>query len=106
MKNFLVFIKYKVSMEEVERHTPDHREYLQSQYERGILLLSGPFVPRTAGVLWARASDRSEVEAMIAQDPFQVRGVASYEIQEFKPVMFAEQLRPILEAQDLSAARN
>lgn len=87
-------------METVEEHTPAHREYLKSQYGVGRLLMSGPFVPRTAGVLWAQAEDRLDIQAMVQADPFWVNGVAEFEINEFKPVMFAEGLKPVLEAQN------
>lgn len=87
-------------METVEEHTPAHREYLKSQYAEGRLLMSGPFVPRTAGVLWAQAEDRLAVQSMIEKDPFWTNGIAEFEINEFKPVMFAEGLKPMLEAQN------
>ena len=100
MKNFLIIITYKVPIETVEQHTPAHREYLKSQYAEGRLLMSGPFVPRTAGVLWAQAHERGDVESMIAADPFYVNEVADWQIIEFKPVMFAEGLRSVIEAQN------
>lgn len=106
MKNFLVFIKYTAPIEQVEARTPEHREYLKAQYAKGLLLVSGPYVPRTAGVLWAQASDRSEIEEMTSQDPFFTHGIADYEIQEWKPVMFADILQPVFQAQDISVGRN
>ena len=100
MKNFLIIITYKVPIETVEQHTPAHREYLKSQYAEGRLLMSGPFVPRTAGVLWAQAGEKGEVESMIQADPFYVNEVADWQIIEFKPVMFAESLKGAIEAQN------
>jgi uncharacterized protein YciI len=100
MKNFLIIITYKVPIETVEEHTPAHREYLKTQYAQGRLLMSGPFVPRTAGVLWAQAQETEEVEAMIAADPFYQNDVADWQIIEFKPVMFADSLKAAIEAQN------
>lgn len=94
MKNFLVFIRYKVPIEVVEQHTPEHRSYLRTLYEKGDLLFSGPLVPRTAGVLWAQAAEKSRVEEFTKADPFYKNGVADYEILEFNPVMNA----PVLDA--------
>ncbi len=99
MKNFLIIITYKVPIETVEEHTPAHREYLKTQYAQGRLLMSGPFVPRTAGVLWAQAQEREDVEAMIQSDPFYLNQVADWQIIEFKPVMFADGLKATIEAQ-------
>lgn len=100
MKNFLILIKYKVPIEVVEEHTPAHREYLKTQYAQNRLLMSGPFAPRTGGVLWAQAPERAEVQAMIDSDPFSTNGVANWEIIEFNPVMFSESLKATFEAQN------
>jgi uncharacterized protein YciI len=100
MKNFLIILRYKVDMAIVEEHTAAHRAYLKTQYDEGRLLMSGPFVPRIAGVLWAQAQEQAEVQRMIDADPFNVHGVADWEIIEFKPVMFAESLKATFEAQN------
>ncbi len=94
MKNYLIILRYKVPLETVELHTPAHRAFLKTQYEANTLLLSGPFVPRTAGVLWGQAEDRTVIDRMIENDPFHVEGVADYEVFEFSPTMHA----PLLDA--------
>jgi uncharacterized protein YciI len=99
MRNFLILLRYKVPIEVVEEHTPDHRAYLKTRYEAGDLIMSGPFVPRTAGVLWAQAQDRDRIDSLIANDPFHQRGVADYEVIEFKPVMNAPALNSLFAAQ-------
>lgn len=38
------------------------------------------------GVILCRAADRAAVEALTAEDPFRIHGVADYEIIEFSPV--------------------
>ncbi len=92
MKNFLILLRYKVPIEIVEEHTVAHRAYLKTLYASGDLMFSGPFVPRVAGVLWARAAERSRVDAFIAQDPFFLNGVADYEVNEFTVTMHASSL--------------
>jgi uncharacterized protein YciI len=104
MKNFLILIKYKVPIETVEEHTPAHREYLKEQYAKGLLLMSGPFVPRTAGVLWAQAEAREAIDQMTEGDPFFTNAVADFEIIEFKPIMHADSLNRLFAAQ--AAVRN
>ncbi len=99
MKNFLIFLRYKAPIEIVEKHTDAHRAFLKSQYDAGVLLISGPFVPRTGGMLWGQAEDRSTIDAMIARDPFHLEGVADYEVIEFKPVMHSSMLSPLFESQ-------
>ncbi len=82
MKYYLINLHYIVPMAQVEEHTVAHRAYLRTQYDAGILLFSGPRVPRTGGVLFGRAENIGVIETMIAADPFKTTGTAEYEIVE------------------------
>jgi uncharacterized protein YciI len=97
MKYFLINIHYTQPLETVAEITPEHRAYLKTKYDAGILLFSGPRVPRTAGVLFAKADDVSVINDMIAADPFKTKAIADYEVIEIAPVMWAEQLKPVFE---------
>jgi len=97
MKYFAIITDYIVPMEKVVEITPEHRAYLQTQYDAGIMLFSGPLVPRTGGMLVAKADDISIIENMIANDPFKVKGIADYKVIETAPVMWAEGLKSIFE---------
>jgi len=48
--------------------------------------MSGPQVPRTGGVIIARAASREAIEAFFANDPYQVNKLATYRFVEFEPV--------------------
>ena len=48
----------------------------------GRMLLSGPFVPRTGGVIIADVASREELDAMLREDPYAAVGT-TYEIMEF-----------------------
>jgi uncharacterized protein YciI len=85
---FLLVLKYKVSIEQVDRVAPAHREYLSRAYQAEELLVSGPRVPRTGGVIVARVKTRQEVDALIHQDPFFQQEIADYEVIEFLPASF------------------
>lgn len=80
---FIISLTYHKSLEEVDAHLSDHVEFLKSHYAKGIFLASGRKNPRTGGVILALATNRAEVEAIIARDPFHIHGVATYEITEF-----------------------
>ena len=95
MKYYIINISYVVPFETVVERTPEHRAYLKTNYDKGIMLFSGPREPRTGGVLFARAEERSVIEEMIAGDPFNTSGTAKYEIIEIKPVMWAEELNKL-----------
>lgn len=56
-------------------------------YAAGDFIASGPQTPRVGGVIMIKANDRAAVEAIIAQDPFNIHGIADYQIVEFTPTM-------------------
>jgi len=85
---FLLLLKYKVPIEQVERVTPAHREFLDECYRAEKLLISGPRVPRTGGVIVARVKTREEADVLIHEDPFFKEGIADYEVVEFQAVKF------------------
>ena len=97
MKYFLINLTYTVPLEKVQEITPEHRAYLKTNYDAGILLFSGPRVPRTGGVLFAKAEDTSVIEEMITNDPFKTKEIAEYEVIEIAPVMWNEGLNKIFE---------
>jgi uncharacterized protein YciI len=80
---FIIVLDYLCPLATVERHVAAHRAHLAEQYAAGKLVVSGPQVPRTGGVIVARCGDRAEVEAMMQCDPFIREGVARYRVIEF-----------------------
>ncbi|MEI8134886.1 MAG: YciI family protein [bacterium] len=98
MKYFAILTDYIAPMESVVEITPEHRAYLKTQYDAGIMLFSGPLVPRTGGMLFAQANDRADIDAMIARDPFHLKQIATYTVIETSPVMWATELNKIFEA--------
>ncbi|HEY3353705.1 MAG TPA: YciI family protein [Polyangia bacterium] len=93
---FVVLIHYDRPAEEVARVRPAHREFLQRYYASGHLVCSGPQVGGHGGVALARGADRAEVEAIFAQDPYRLQGVAHHELIEFQVVSHAPELAPFL----------
>lgn len=77
-------------MSEVDRYLAAHREYLAEHYAAGDFIASGPQTPRVGGVIMIKADDCTVVDAIIAQDPFNVNGIADYQIVEFTPTMFCD----------------
>lgn len=85
---FAVILKYKKPIEEIERHTPAHRAFLDRYYEKGVLLISGRQTPPTGGVILAKAESREAAQSIFDEDPFKTEGVADYEFYEFTPSKF------------------
>jgi uncharacterized protein YciI len=94
---FIVTLTYTVPLESVDEVLPAHVGWLEEQYAAGALLASGRRVPRTGGVLLARAEDRAALDALLATDPFHKAGVADYEVLEFTASMTAPGLEGLIE---------
>ncbi|MCC4797626.1 hypothetical protein BCT30_05675 [Enterovibrio norvegicus] len=89
---FVVSLTYTVALSEVDQYIDAHIAYLEKQYAEGHFLASGRKVPRTGGIILARANDRAHLDAILCEDPFYQAGVADYDIMEFEPSMTAEGL--------------
>lgn len=94
MKHFLIDNTFLSPLPEVEAATPAHREFLQTGYDQGVFLYSGPKVPRTGGVILARAASLEELQAFMAADPFVTGKMVETRYVEFNPV----KRQPFLEA--------
>ena len=87
---FIAVLTYRKPLEVVDRYLQAHRDYLVEHYAAGDFIMSGPQTPRVGGMIMMKAESRPAVEAIIAQDPFKINGIADYQIVEFTPTMFCE----------------
>lgn len=91
----LAVIRYRASLEVIEAATEAHRAYLRELKAAGTLVVSGPVVPRTGGVLLLRVPDDNSATALDAVrdgDPFWKQGLANYELLPWNPVIGREGL--------------
>jgi uncharacterized protein YciI len=87
---FLVLSRYVKPIEEVDRFIPEHRAFLARYYNSGLFIVSGPFQPRTGGLILTADASREAIEAALAEDPFVRENIAEYDIREFTPTKGAE----------------
>ncbi|MCI9054800.1 MAG: GTP cyclohydrolase [Muribaculaceae bacterium] len=87
---FIAILTYKKPLSEVDKYLQAHRDYLAEHYAAGDFIASGPQNPRIGGVIMIKAADREVVNAIISQDPFNINGIADYQIVEFTPTMFCD----------------
>ena len=87
---FIAILTYKKPLSEVDRFLATHREYLAKHYAAGIFIASGPQTPRVGGVIMMKADSRATIDAIIAEDPFHINGIADYQVVEFSPTMVAD----------------
>jgi len=95
---FVVLLTHTQPLATVDALISAHREFLQRMYQAGTFLLSGRKEPRDGGVILANAVSVQALKSALAQDPFHIHGVASYQIIEFLPTMAAPALQSLVVA--------
>ena len=93
---YLALLTYVRPVEELDAQMPAHRDWLERGIADGNILAAGRRVPRNGGVILARGEDLETVTAMLAQDPFQLHGLATVEVFPFQASLVAEGLEGLL----------
>jgi uncharacterized protein YciI len=91
----LALLRYRRPLEEVLPVVDEHRAYLRTLKERGLLLASGPVVPRHGGALLLRVPDDAVHETLDRirdDDPFTRAGLVQYELLPWAPAIGLEDL--------------
>ncbi|SFC89781.1 YciI family protein [Pseudoalteromonas denitrificans] len=84
---FIVSLTYKTQLSQVDNYINEHIIYLEKYYNLGKFLVSGRKIPRDGGIILVNATDRSELDLIIKEDPFYIADIANYDITEFMPTM-------------------
>ena len=93
---FVIDIQYKVSLNVVDEYVVAHRAWLDEKYTAGLLLCSGPKLPKTGGVIIALGDDIAQIQHMLQTDPFMQHGIGEYTITEFQPVKHHPQIKNLI----------
>ncbi len=93
---FIIQLTYKTSLNEVDKYLQAHREYLDYFYKQGLLLMSGPMVPRTGGIIIALTKDKALLESILQNDPYHLAEITDYQLIEFTPVKHRDELTDII----------
>ena len=94
---FIVSITYISKMSQIDKYLDAHIEYLDRNYERGVFIASGRKVPRSGGIILAKARNRSELEEILNDDPFKIHNLADYELTEFVPTKAATEFSSLIQ---------
>jgi len=92
MAAFIISIRYTAPLEAVDALMADHVAWLKGNERAGHFHGWGRKVPREGGIVLATGGDRESVEALAAQDPFVIGGVAEAEVIEWAPSWLADGL--------------
>ena len=88
MTLFIIILSYQVDLETIDQWRFQHLEFLDDQYKNEVFIASGPKVPRTGGIIIAKASSKEVLNSIIEKDPFYIQKLAKYDIHEFMPTKF------------------
>lgn len=94
---FIASLTYVKPLSEVERFLEEHIAFLERYYVAGKFICSGRKNPRTGGVILFNAKDETEMKQIISQDPFNINGIADYEIIEFYPTKFSSDFKKFVD---------
>jgi len=88
MKYYLVEVSYAAGHEQLAAVRNEHRAYVKTGFDKGMLLLAGAWSTKTGGMVVGKANSRDEIEEFCANDPFRKQRLADYRIIEFQPIMW------------------
>ena len=93
---FVIILRYKKTMDVIDRLRPAHLEFLDKYYAKGVFIASGRQNPLKGGVILATNTTREELEKITHEDPFYTEEVANFEIIEFMPNKFHPALKELV----------
>lgn len=94
---YVILVKYVKPLSEVDPHLKAHFRFVDEGFAAGYFLAFGPQTPRTGGVILAQAASAKELKAFVSKAPFQLAGVATFEVVEFTPLRIDPKLQQVLE---------
>ncbi len=95
---FVIELIYKVDLAQIDAHMAAHVKFLKKYYAAGHFLVSGRKIPRDGGIILAVGTSRSQIEAIVQEDPFCSRGLADARIIEFRASQRAADIQQRIDA--------
>ncbi len=92
MNVFLVLLRFSEKRSDAGPHRAEHDAWIEAGMRAGFFLLVGSLHPARGGAVLAHGLSRTELEALVARDPFVAHGVVEAEIAEISPMRVAPAL--------------
>lgn len=93
---YLILLQYIRPVAAIEHYMEQHRAFLDKYYKSGKFILAGRRKPKSGGLIICKAGSRREVEEIMSEDPLDKFQLALYEIIEFEPTSYVNELQPYL----------
>lgn len=94
---FIAILRYVKDIDQVDKYRADHIEWLLDCYAKKQLIVSGPQVPKTGGVIMGAAQNRDAFSRLLEGDPFHIHQCAEYSIYEFAPLRHSDDFGALLQ---------
>ncbi|MFD1848698.1 YciI family protein [Oceanobacillus bengalensis] len=82
MSYFAVFLPMK-DEEKSKAFRPAHLSFLEEKEEEGFIFAKGRFADGSGGLVIYKGEIMEQVEELVKQDPYVVKGARDYEIREW-----------------------
>jgi len=76
----------RAPIEQIQHTLDAHRTFLQTGYDKGWPLCSGPMEPRSGGIIIGRTPSLEELQDFFSNDPCLLGGLVDYCFVKFVPV--------------------
>ena len=86
---FVISVTHEADSPEIKEFMVEHLEFLDKYFEQGNFLASGVKVSRDGGIILAKAENKEELDAILAEDPFYKHNFADFKVTEFIPSKYA-----------------
>jgi len=95
---FVIFLKFSDNKAKAKDFMAEHNAWIKQGIEDGVFILAGSLQPKAGGCIIAHNIDRTDLEQLIAQDPFVQQQVVYADIFEVNPSIANEKLSDFLTA--------
>lgn len=84
---FAIKLSYLRPVEEMNAHLEAHKAWLFKYVQAGNVLFAGPLTQEKGGLIVAYAEHESDIQHIIAEDPFSIHRLATYDILGCDPAI-------------------
>ncbi|UOK40480.1 hypothetical protein MJP36_11715 [Pseudomonas palleroniana] len=84
---FAIKLTYLRPVEEIQAHLEAHKAWLVKYIQSGIILFAGPLTDESGGFILAYGERHSDIQQIVAEDPFDVYRLATFDILGCDPAV-------------------
>ncbi len=95
---FVILLKFSEHKHRAKDFMAEHNAWIKQGIENDVFILAGSLQPQAGGCIIAHNIDRTDLEQLIAQDPFVKQKVVFADIFEVNPSIANEKFSDFLTA--------